>query len=95
MAKKYCIARHSVVSCRFGRRAKAEDIERPNFKNQIGGFVAWVQSTTNFSQMALLDKKLIVKDAKSDGSRHVAAVFWLTISECVVGYALKMTTVKK
>lgn len=54
-----------------------------------------VQSTTNFSQMALLDKKLIVKDAKSDGSRHVAAVFWLTISECVVGYALKMTTAKK
>lgn len=41
MAKKYCIAMHSVVSCHFGRRAKAEDIERPNFKNQIGGFVAW------------------------------------------------------
>ena len=91
MAKKYCITRHSVVSCHFGRRARAEDIERANFKNQIGGFVTWVQSATNFSQTALLDKKLIVKDAKADGSGHVAVVLWSATSESGVGYALKMT----
>jgi len=91
MTKKYCITRHSVVACHFGRHAPSEEVERANFKNQIDGFVSWFRSSTNFSQTALLDKKLIVKDVKADADGHVAVVLWLAISEGEVGYALKMT----
>lgn len=91
MAKKYCITKHSVVSCHFGHQTSSEDVDRSNFNTQIDGFVRWVRSTTRFSQTALLDKKLIIKDAKADGNGHVAVVVWLAITEGTVGYALKMT----